>query len=149
MTTTWRQDVVSAIVAILQEESTANPTLLRKVYSSRPGSFGETPVAYVGGRSEVIDHDAGTRTRTMAGLTFTIVDSYRDNAQTGDLLDELVDNIVDRFDLSTNVQRVGSSILEITAVTDVDVNVEGPDKTVAYRGVVFTLARTFKPEGRQ
>jgi hypothetical protein len=142
MTTTWRQDAVNAIVAILQDEATANPTLLRKVYSSRPGSFGETPVAYVGPRSESIAHDSGTRTRTFDGLTVTIVD------QTGDLLDNLVDNLVDRFDLFGNVQRVGSSIIELASVSDVDISVDGPDKSILYRGVVFSFGRTFKMEGR-
>ena len=148
MTTTFRHDIVAAVVAILQDEATANPTLLRKVYPSRPGSFGETPCAYVGQRSESVTHDAGTRTRTFDGLNFTIVDTYRDNIQTGDLLDTLVDNLVDRFDIVANVQKVGSSILEITSITDVDVTIEG-DKTLVYRGVVFSLGATFKMEGRQ
>ena len=151
MTTTFRADIVAAVIAILEEESAANPTLLRKVYSSRPGSFGETPCAYIGAHSESITHDAGTRTRTFDGLTFTVVDTYRDNTQTGDLLDELVDNLVDRFDLATNVQRVARSILALTSVADADIVVEpgGDRPTVLYRGVVFTLGGTYKPEGRQ
>ncbi len=150
MTTTWRQDLVAALVAILQDEQTANPTLLRKVYSSRPGSFGETPAAYVGARHETITHDAGTRTRQFGNLTFVVVDSYRDNAQTGDLLDELVDNLVDRFDVSTNVQRVANAIIELTSVDDADIIMEGGgDKpAVAYRGVVFTVGKAAKWEGR-
>jgi hypothetical protein len=150
VTTTWRADVTAAVVAILNDEVAANPTLLRKAYPSRPGSFGETPAAYISGRAESITHDSGTRTRTFDGLTFTIVDSYRDNIQTTDPLDDVVDNLVDRFDIITNVQRIASSIIEITSIVDVDVELLRPDgTTVAYRGVVFTLGRTAKLEGRQ
>src|SRR4029077_13283918 len=129
MTTTWRADVSDAIVAILNDQVAATPSLLKKAYPSRPGSFGELPAAYISARAESLTHDAGTRTRTFDGLSFTIVDSYSDNIQSGDRMDTLVDNLVDRFDLVANVQRIGSSIIEITSIVDVDVDLVRPDGT--------------------
>lgn len=151
MATTYRSDIVAALVAILEEESTASPTLLRKVYPSRPGSFGETPVAWVGPRDETITHDAGTRTRTFAGLQVLIADAYRDNQQTGDLLDDLVDELVDRFDVpgAAGVQKVPNSVIQLTSVTDTDIELAKPDGgSVIYRGVVLTFGGSSKLEGR-
>ena len=146
MPTTWRVNLVAALVGILEDQSTATPTLLRKVYSSRPQSFGETPCAYVSNRNERITHDAGTRTRFSAP-EIVLVDSYRDNSQTGDLLDQLVDYLVDRFD--TNVTRIGNTIIELVSITDTDVEVVGPDKSLSYRGVILGLGNTTIMEGRQ
>jgi hypothetical protein len=147
--TTWRADLVAAHLAILRDQITATPTLLRKAYSSQPGSFGELPLAYIGNRPETLRHDAGTRTRTIA-IEVILVDNYSgDNVQGGDRLDQLVDALVDRYDIITNVQRVGSSIIELTSINDADVEVPGTDRTLHYRGVSLTFGNTAKLEGRQ
>jgi hypothetical protein len=154
MATTWRVDLRAAFVAILEEQSTATPTLLRKVYPNRPASFGETPAAYVSNLPERITHDAGTRTRTSAPEV-VLVDTYRDNQQTGDLLDQLVDLLVDRFDLPANVQRIPNTIIELASITDTDIEVVGRredagDKSVLYRGVILGFGEdTAIMEGRQ
>lgn len=151
MATTFRSDIVAALVTILQTTATAHPTLLRKVHSSRPGSFAELPVAWVGPRSEDITHDSGTRTRTFSGLTVTVADNY--STESGpDRLDDLVDILVDAF--TAGVSAVAGTILECTSVADSDIEVSGasPDGTprsTFYRGVEFRFARTFIKEGRQ
>lgn len=148
MATTWRVDLRAALVAILEDQSAATPTLLRKVWPNRPQSFGETPCAYVSTIPERVEHDAGTRRRTSTPQV-VLVDSYRDNAQTGDLLDQLVDYLVDRFDLPGNVSRVPNTIIEIVSISDTDVEVNGPEKSLTYRGVVLGFDRTIILEGRQ
>lgn len=154
MATTWRVNLRAALVAILEDQSAATPTLLRKVYPNRPASFGETPCAYVSNLPERITHDAGTRTRRSAPQVM-LVDTYRDNAQTGDLLDQLVDHLVDRFDLTGNVQRIANTIIELVSITDTDVEVtstrtDAMDKTVLYRGVLLDFGdSTAIMEGRQ
>lgn len=144
MATTFRADVRAALVGILQDQSTATPTLLRKVEPSRPSSFPEVPCAYVSNLTETITQTAGTRTRTLDGAEITVVDSYREGVV--DTLDQLVDLLVDRF--TANVQRVGNAIIEPTRVADAEVAVEGSERTTYYRAVVISLARTAKWEGR-
>lgn len=148
MTTSWSTDLTAAIVAVWQDEATAHPDNVRKVYRSQPGSFGETPCAYIGDRAETITHDAGTRTRTTT-VEVVLVDTYRDNLQTSDLMDVTTDYISDRFDLPANVQRVGSSIISSTGYRDTDVTLAKSDgSSVLYRGRVFGYVCA-KLEGRQ
>ena len=149
MTTTFRDDIVAALVVILEAQVTATPTLLRKVYASRPGSFAELPVAWVGSRSEDITHDSGTRTRTFSGLTVTIADNS--TTESGpDRLDQLVDALVDRF--TAAVSAVPGTILECTSVADTEIelvgSVDGAPRSSYYRAVEFRFARTFVKEGR-
>ena len=152
--TTWRVDLRAALVAILEDQSTATPTLLRRVYPNRPASFPETPCAYVSNLPERITHTDQTRTRRSAPQVM-LVDSYRDNQQTGDLLDQLVDLLVERFDLPGNVQRIPNTIIEIVSITDTDIEVTGRredsmDKSVLYRGVLLDFGdSTAIMEGRQ
>lgn len=151
MTTSWRSDLVAAHVTILEAQSAATPTLLRKVYRTRPGSYNELPLAFVGGRPETLTHDAGTRTRTI-GIEVWIVDSYAgDNQQDGDRMDDLIDALVDLYDDPSNVQRVGSSIIELTSITDTDLEVTNAASgtTTFYRACVLTFGKSSKLEGRQ
>lgn len=145
--TTWRADLVAAHVAILGAQATATPTILRRVYSSRPGAFGETPVAYIADRNENVTHDSGTRTRTIL-LEVVLVDAFRDNITTGDLLDQLVDLLVDRYDAAT--QYIPGTIIELTSIRDTDIDVKSAEgTTVFYRGVVMTFGKSAILEGRQ
>lgn len=146
MATTFRADVRSALVAILQDQQTATPTLLRKVWPSRTGGFtGELPCAYVSNLTETITWTAGTRTRVLDGAEIILVDTYGSEGMI-DRLDQLVDKLVDRF--NDNVQRVGNAIIELTRVTDTEVEVVSAGATTYYRAVALSLARTAKWEGR-
>lgn len=145
MTTTFRRDTRSALVTILEAQSTATPTLLRKVEATRPGSFAEVPCAYISNLTEDVSWTAGVRTRLMSGAEITIVDSYREAAHDG--LDQLVDLLLDRF--NDAVQQIPNAILEVTRVADVEVAVESSTgNTLYYRGVAITLGKAAKWEGR-
>lgn len=147
MATTFRADIVAAIVTILQAQATATPTLLRQVHSSRPGSLPELPAAWVGSRDENITHDSGTRTRSFDGLTVVVADGFSGEVEAqGDRLDQLVDALVDRF--TEGVSAVPGTILELTAVRDAEVAF-GTEPVTYYRAVEFRLGRTFVKEGRQ
>ena len=145
---------MAALVVILEAQSTATPTLLRKVWPSQPGAFNELPAAFVDPGEEVIVHDSGTRTRTLTGLTATIVDNY--SIESGpDRLNQLRDALVDRFDLNVEaINAAGNAILELTRIVPRDVVLNGtaPDgtaRTLVYRGIDFILGNTFIKEGRQ
>jgi len=146
--TTFRSDTVAGVLTILNAQITATPTQLRKAYSSRPGSFPETPCAYIGGRDETITYTAGTRARTMTGLTVTVVDVFADATETGDRLDDLVDLLVDRFTAAHSAITSGQSILQLSTVTDTEVELTGPTGAGIYRGVVLGFGETFIREGR-
>lgn len=148
MTTTFRTAVVAAIVGVLEAQRVATPTQLRKVYTGRPGSYSEVPCAYIGERSETITHGGQMRTRTMTGLTVTIVDTMTDASETEDRLDLLVDLLVDRFTAAYAAVAGGGSIVQLQSVSDVDVPITGDTGTAVYRGCVLSFADTFITEGR-
>lgn len=143
MATTFRHDLVAALKTTLDAYVVANPTLLRAAYRTRPASVHETPMAYIGGRSESIVHDSGTRTRTFAP-TVVIVDVLADNQETGDRMDIVVDALVDIFTANPHAVS-GSTLLEQTGVDDVDLDWGGG---VIYRAAVLTFARCSIQEGR-
>ena len=154
MATTFCVDSVAALVVILEAQKTATPTLLRKVWDAQPGAFNELPAAFVDAGEETITHDAGTRTRTMSGLSFTVVDNY--TTESGpDRLNQLRDALVDRFDLNVEaINAAGNAILELTRIVPRDVTLSGqapngePRLTV-YRGLDFIFGNTAIKEGRQ
>ena len=147
MSTTFRADIVTAVLAVLNAQKTATPTQLRAVYAARPGSFSELPCAYLGPRDETIRHGAQLRTRTMTGLTVFIVDAFMDATETADRLDLLVDLLVDRFTAAYAQVPGGGSILQMTSVSDTEVEVGG-EVPVHYRGCVLSFGETFVTEGR-
>ena len=146
--TTWRSDVVAGVLAVLAAQKTATPTQLRAVYSSRPGSFPEVPAAYIAGRDEDIGYSFGLRTRTMRGLQVVLVDAMPDPIQAGDRLDDLVDLLVDRFTAAYAQVAGGNSMLELSGVTDTEVETPGANGPVVYRGAILSFGRTFITEGR-
>src|SRR5687767_8069568 len=97
MPTTARTAAVAAVKAVLVARKATSPTLLRAIYNARPGSFPETPCAYIAGRSETITYDANTRARTFNGLEVVIVDTLNDSIETADRMDVLIDLLVDDF----------------------------------------------------
>lgn len=145
--TTFRSDLVAALRTVLLAQRTATPTQLRAVYTARPGSFSETPCAYVGARDEVITYDAGTRTRTFTP-TVIIVDTFADVSEAEDRIDDLVDLLVDRFTAAYAAVAGGGSITQLSTVTDTELETPGTSGPVVYRAAVLGFDRTFISEGR-
>lgn len=143
--TRFRQDVNDALAAVLTSFQSANPGLLRHVYTERPGSFatGELPCAWVDAEPETISYTAGTRTRTI-GATVGIADASPEAEEFSDRINFLVDALVDAY-TAAYAQAGPGSLLQLSAVQDVDI----PEGAVHLSGVQLVFAPTFKTEGRQ
>src|SRR4029079_11394906 len=89
---------------------------------------------------------AQTRTREMAGLTVTIVDSFVDASEEADRMDLLVDLLVDDFTAAVSTVSPGGGLLQVTSVRDTDIVLAGPNGTTAtYRGAVFGFGSSAHP----
>jgi hypothetical protein len=139
---TFRVDLVDALYDLLIAYQTANPTLLRRVYRTRPSAFQELPSAFVGPREESITHTSGTRERTIAP-SVVVVDTFSgDNEETGDRMDILMDDLVDVF--TAGVSQIPWAIIEPTAVIPGELEASG----AIYRAESIQFARTTIREGR-
>jgi hypothetical protein len=138
---TFRVDLVDALYDLLKAYQTANPTLLRAVYRTRPGAFQEHPAAFVGPREETITHTSGTRERAI-NPTVVVVDTFTDNVETGDRMDILIDDLVDVF--TAGVRQIGNALIEPTGVIPGELEASG----AIYRAESITFARTSIREGR-
>ena len=146
--TTFRSDLVAALKTVLDAQVTATPTQLRAVYRARPGAFSELPCAYVGSRDERITYTAGQRTRTFAGLSVVLVDTFTDGTEVSDRMDDLVDLLVDRFTTNYAAVAGGGSITQLSSVTDTELELAGPSGPVVYRAAILGFDGTFVGEGR-
>ena len=142
MATTFRTDVADGLLAVLNTFITANPTLLKRAYRARPSGFPDLPAAYIADRSEDITHDSGTRTRTMSGLSFMVVDEITDNLETMARFDTLIDLLVDAITASPQLGTTG--IWSRLTVTDQEV--EYGDYVL--KGVRFAFPDISIMEGR-
>lgn len=138
---TFRVDLVDALYDLLKAYQTANPTLLRAAYRTKPGAFSETPAAFVGSREETITHTAGTRERAI-NPSVVVVDTFTDNVETGDRMDILIDDLVDVF--TAGVRQIGNALIEPTAVVPGELEMPG----AIYRAEAIQFARTSIREGR-
>jgi hypothetical protein len=138
---TFRVDLVDALYDLLIAYQTANPTLLRRVYRTRPAAFEELPSAFVGPREEAITHTSGTRERTIAP-SVVVVDTFTDNIETGDRMDVLMDDLIDVF--TAGVSQIPWAIIEPTGVTPGELEASG----AIYRAESIAFARTTIREGR-
>lgn len=146
MTTTARADAVAHLRTVLLARQAASPSLLRKVYNARPGSFGEVPCAYIGPRDETISIDSQTKTRQFSGLTVVVVDTLQDASEEADRMDVLVDLLVGDFMAARNLAG-GGGRLYLGSVADADVTTQGPTASTTYRGAVLGFAPSNVLEG--
>ena len=137
----FRVDLVDALYDLLAAYQTANPSLLRKVYRTRPAAFQELPAAFVGPRIETITHTAGTRERAI-DPSVVVVDTFTDNIETGDRLDILMDDLVDVF--TAGVRQIGNALIEPTGVIPGELEASG----AIYRAETIQFGRTSIREGR-
>lgn len=148
--TTARAAAVAKVKAVLVARQAASPTLLRAIYNARPGSFPETPCAYIAGRSETINYSAQVRQRVFTGLEVVLVDTLIDAIETEDRMDILVDLLVDDFWNASPFYSGGGQLM-LGAVDDADVTLTG-DQVITYRGAVLRFGTgstpTFVSEGR-
>jgi hypothetical protein len=97
MPTTFRADIRAGLLTIIDAYITANPTLLRKRFRSRPPSVvNDLPYAYIDFPPETVTHDSGTRTRAM-DPAIVLVDQPSDNGEVLDRFDVLTDSFLDHL----------------------------------------------------
>lgn len=131
MSTTFRQDVTTAVVTSLDVFIAANPTLLRRSELTRPPSvMGDLPLAFVDSRDERIRWDAQTMDRVMT-LPVVVVWPMADNNETVRRADVLVDALVDHFNVNSIHFVPNSSWTEMT-IADEDYPVPSDDGTVRH-----------------
>lgn len=146
--TTARQNLSDGLVAVLNGIKAANPTLLRQVWSSRPGSFPEVPAAYIGSLDEIVTHDSSTRKRSFVA-TVVLVDKLIDNQDTGNRIDALVDLCVEwftrNFQIVTDANSVVITALQQTSGVDGEETVDGPTVSVHYANHTMTFGSFTNP----
>jgi hypothetical protein len=144
MTTTFRQDTVTGIKAILDSFKAANPSLMQETFRVQPPSIiRPTPFAFVELRPEEISHDAGTRERVMSPA-IVVVDRWTENDEVMTRFDALVDALVDhitahphiatgivhngRLTVEDSLEQVGESSFIAVRLTYRDISItEGRD----------------------
>ena len=132
MTTSWRSDVRGSLYALLQTFDAAQSGL-HQVYRARPGSFGSSPCAYVGGISEALVHTSGVRQRNVT-VEMVLVDVLSDNAETTDRMDDLTDALLDA--LTADPHATGTNtVQEPVSVEPVELDVGG----TPYAAVVISI----------
>lgn len=124
MATTMRAQFRAALVGILEDFQTANPTLLRQTYRARPASF-HPPMAYVGPITEpTIQHKFGARRRRLMRAPLLLVEGLYENAETSDRLDVLADAMIDY--LTIEHDRVsGRTLLQAVSSEEVELDLGG------------------------
>lgn len=142
MTTTFRSDVAAGFYTLLSDFATANPTMLQHAYKARPRSFGDRPLAFVGPRNETIQHDSGTRARTMSP-TIVFVWAWNDEQETADIRDDLIDAFLDYA--TAHPRAVSdSTVTSPTGVEDVELEMDG----APYPASIVSFGETLIREGR-
>lgn len=149
--TTARQDLAAGLYALLQAIQAANPTQLRQVWPSRPGSFPETPAMFIGNLDETLINAGSTKQRTFLAEIVT-VDKLIDNTLTGNRIDALVDLL--RAWVQANVQAivtdangVHTTALDPLAQNDGELDVAGNDLVVHYASSTLTIRAIFQEGG--
>jgi len=143
MATSFRSDVRAQLYALGLAFATANPTLLKRFYSVRPGAFNELRCGYIGPLSETVTHSAGIRRRTMSPQ-IVLVDHLREPAsETADALDDLVDAFLDYVTARPHAIS-NTTLTSVTAIEDIELDGE----VTSYPAVILTLGETIIQEGR-
>jgi hypothetical protein len=142
MTTTFRSATRAGLVTILQAFQSANPTMLRSVFTSRPEGFtGDYPIAFVDTFPESVLHTSGVRGRTGV-VTVVVVDAGGTNAEQVAAWDALVDGLMDHFTSYPHIST--GTIWDRMSVAEYDETI-GEQLRPAVR---FTFENIYTGEGR-
>ena len=135
---TFRVDLVAHLSTAVNAYITANPTIVRRYWKRRPGTFGgELPLAYMDNISEVIAVlDNGTYQRDLS-TAIVVVDTFADNEQTGTRFDTAVDGLVSWLVRATYA-TVSGGYLTLTGIEDTDIEQPG---TIDRPPVIYRAAR--------
>lgn len=107
----WRSQIRDNAVLTLEAFQAANPSLLDRVYRSRPSSLAETRSVFVGGITETYRLDSGTISRDST-VDFVATIHFGDNAETTDNLEELADALVDWLSADAQAHCLGEDTVQ-------------------------------------
>ena len=131
MATTFRANLTAAAKASLVTFIAANPTKVRRAERAQPPSImGDLPIAFIAGRDERIHFDAQTMDRVIT-LSILVVSPIGDNIETTVGVDEVVDLLVDHFNLAS-IHFVPNSSWTDLIISDEDYPVDSADGTTAH-----------------
>lgn len=142
----FRQAVQYGVISLMQTFAAANPTIVRAVRSTRPGSFATAslPVFYLGDMTESDTYGNGQWIRAFSGLTAYLVDNLGTIEDSNDRMNFAADAIGEY--LTQNYHASGArSILQIQSINDTE---ETDAKGLTYPAIEFQLGGTFQTEGR-
>ena len=146
---TFRVDLVAHLSTAVNAYITANPTIVKRYWRRRPGTFGgEVPLAYMDSIQEEIQVlDNGTYQRRLE-TAIVVVDTFADNEQTGARFDTAVDGLVSHLVRNTYAS-VSGGLLTLTGVEDTEIeqvsSIERPP--VLYRAARLVIVGQIQ-EGR-
>lgn len=109
--TAWRSAVRTNGAVTLEAFKAANPTLLDRVHSARPGSVGDTRTAWIGGIGEAISHDSGTWQR-IAEVEVVVARHLADNEETSEDVEELADALIEYLSADDRTRAFGEYTLQ-------------------------------------
>jgi hypothetical protein len=134
---TWRNTIRNNTETQLTDYEAANPTLLKGVKRARPGSFPETPFAYIGDIRLTFQHTAGSvRTVTDGEVDIHLILDTVDSVESKDELDDLVDGLTDYLSNDAQKHYLGSNIaFDTLSSSDTSESVG----SVVYTGVILTI----------
>lgn len=125
MTTTFRSDVRGGAYALLTGFAAANPSFSLSVYRSRPASFGDRPLAYVGGLDERINHTGTTLfQRTLNPELVFVWASSADQLELADIRDDLIDAFI-AYAMARPHAISNTTVTAPTGVQDVELELDG------------------------
>ncbi len=133
LASSFRQQTVTGILAVLTAFQSANPTTLSGIYAARPKSVtnADLPCAYIESRPETIIHPHDIRTRTLS-VPVVLQDWIPDNFAALLRMDALIDGLVDAFTL--NYHAAGG--YSITVETDTSPLVQEEQGSPTYNEVI-------------
>ena len=143
MTTTFRKDTTTGLVALAEAFKAANPTLLLKVYPRRPTGFtGDLPCAYVGSKNEDLSPTVGRWQRSMEPQLVLVCNPTGSEEEKADEVDVLTDAFLDYC--NDRPHAIGSNrVAWPRNARDVELEVDD----VVYPAVVITFTN-LAAEGR-
>lgn len=143
MPTSWRSDVAAGLFTMLTDFRTANPTYLHNVYRSRPKTFNDRPLAFVGSRNEpLIEHTSGIRRRTSTPQVVIVYAARDYTDEMADIRDDVVDAFLD-FATARPHAISATTLVEPRATEDVELALDD----AYYPATVVTFAAVIQ-EGR-
>lgn len=143
LASSFRQQVVAGVEAVLAAFKAANPTLLVQVDTARPrsGSTFTMPGAYIDARQEQTVFSMGIRQTTLTTPVVVLV-QIADNEQAEAQMDAIMDGLRDAFTVAYHAANaVSISAQSLAADTDL------PELGVPYLANVIDIVSTIA-EGR-